>query len=82
MTNKEQELISIILTQRKLMTYLLIELKGERHMLNADGYSALMYLRDFYSVEGVDKYLEQVNNYLEENYGGTEECTLLKNTDW
>ena len=68
MTDKERELIDIILTQRRLLIYLAIEYKGEQMKLSAEGFSALQYLRDFYSIETVDNYLKQVNDYLEENY--------------
>ena len=68
MTDKERELIDIILTQRKLLVYLALEYKGEHMALNAEGFSALQYLRDFYNIETIDNYLKQVNDYLEENY--------------
>lgn len=68
MTDKERELIDIILTQRRLLVYLALEYKGEQMKLSAEGFSALQYLRDFYSIETVDNYLKQVNDYLEENY--------------
>lgn len=69
MTDKEEELINIILTQRKHIIYLLLELKGEKMTLNTEGFSALMYLRDIYSISAVDNYLIQTNQYLEDNYG-------------
>lgn len=68
MTDKEKELIDIILTQRKHIVYLALEYKGERMQLNAEGFSALQFSRDFYNIEAIDNYLKQVNDYLEENY--------------
>lgn len=68
MTNKEKELIDIILTQRKHIIYLALEYKGERMQLKAEGFSALQFWRDIYSIEAVDTYLKQVTDYLEENY--------------
>lgn len=68
MTEKEQELIDIILAQRKHIIYLALEYKGERMQLNAEGLSALQFLRDIYNIEAIDNYLKQVNDYLEENY--------------
>lgn len=68
MTEREQELINIILTQRRHLVYLALEYKGERMQLNAEGFSALQFWRDFYNIEVVDDYLKQVNDYLEENY--------------
>lgn len=69
MTQKEQELIDIILTQRKHIVYLLLEYKGEKMQLNAKGFSALQFWRDIYNIEAIDNYLKQVNDYLEEKYG-------------
>ena len=69
MTVREKELIDIILTQRKLLIYLALEYKGERMQLNAEGFAALQFLRDFYNIETIDKYLQEINEYLEENYG-------------
>ena len=68
MNKREQELIDIILTQRKLIVYLALEYKGERMQLNAEGFSALQFWRDYYNIDVVDDYLKQVNDYLEENY--------------
>lgn len=69
MTDREKELVDIILTLRKHIVYLALEYKGERMQLNAEGFSALQFWRDIYSIETVDKYLQEVNEYLEENYG-------------
>ena len=68
MTDREKELIDIILTQRKHIVYLTLEYKGEKMQLNAEGFSALQFWRDIYNIEVVDNYLQQVNDYLEENY--------------
>ena len=68
MTDKEKELIDIILTQRKHIVYLALEYKGEKMQLTAEGFSALQFWRDIYNIEVVDNYLKQVNDYLEENY--------------
>ena len=69
MTEREKELIDIILTQRKLLCYLALEYKGERMLLNAEGFSALQFWRDFYDINTVDQYLIETNKWLEERYG-------------
>lgn len=69
MTDKEKELIDIILTQRRLLCFLALEYKGEKMLLNAEGFAALQFFRDFYDIDMIDQYLVTTNEWLEEHYG-------------
>ena len=60
-----KELQELLTIAKDDLLYLLLETKAEKEKLNASGLAALMYLRDIYNIEKVDKDFIRISDYLE-----------------